>query len=128
MPVFRYRYALSAALAAALALAGIEVVWRLDAVFQEVPGGWWVAEERTLPEGSILPYGTAVYIRPRYVPFHRPFSRLVALGHCGSVDLTWESAGRLRVTCVNSEGEPMATYPNVYGIQTTTASVSGAGI
>lgn len=89
-------------------LTGLEVWWRLDhspaGVAVAPSTGGHVAQERSLPEGSELPYSQGVFVRRYGIPLWVT-SRLVFAGYCKSdVRLAWPTPKQLTVSCVVDEG------------------------
>jgi hypothetical protein len=102
-------------IAVVAALAVWELLWRFD---HPLPGqaaaslqGDYVAQARTLPEGSELPYGQGVFVRNRYMPLWAT-SKLVFAGYCKpDVRLAWPTAEQLTIGCVVAEGAVMRFSP-----------------
>jgi hypothetical protein len=96
-------------------LAGWEVLWRLDHSLAgnpiASPAGDYVAQERSLPEGSEVPYGQGVFVRRAGVPLWAT-SRLVFAGYCKpEVRLAWPTAKQLAVGCIVAEGSVLQFPP-----------------
>lgn len=99
------------------ALAYSEISWRLD----HVVGGpvvadqnsHFVAQVRTLPERSPLPYGHGVYVRRSFLPLWAS-SRLVLAAYCkGRASVSWVSARHVEVRCESPEGEVLQPANNL---------------
>ena len=86
-----------------------ELSWRL-AHFEggpaiSAPGSDFVAQVRSLPEASQLPYGDGVFVRRSFPPLWSS-SRLVLAAYCkGRASASWVSARHLEVKCEEPEGE-----------------------
>ncbi len=85
------------------ALLAWELLWRFDHPLPNdavtSPQGEFVAQTRTLPEGSELPYGHGVFVRHRYLPLWAA-SNLVFAAYCKpDVSLAWPAAQQLSVGC-----------------------------
>ena len=101
--------------AAIALLASWEALWRMDHSPAEdptsSPSGDYVAQERTLPEGSDLPYGQGVFVRRGYIPLWAT-SKLVFAGYCKpDIRLAWPTAKQLTVGCVVAEGSVLQFPP-----------------
>ena len=98
--------------AAIALLAGWEILWRLDhspagAVVTSTDGRF-VAQERSLPEGSELPYGHGVFVRRSGLPFWAA-SKLAFAAYCRpEVRLAWAPEQQLNVICVVAEGSVLS--------------------
>ena len=84
------------------------MLWRFDHFPAEnvvtSADGTYIAQERTLPEGSVRPYGQGVFIRHRFNPFWAS-SKLVFAGYCKpDMRLTWTKPSQLTIGCIVSEG------------------------
>lgn len=110
----------------ALALAGIglvvgafEALWRLEHVTLQPPtpspDGHLVAEVRSLPEGSILPYATGVFIRPHWLPLLGLGATAVFGGYCERLQLAWLADDRLAVHCDGDEARPTRLRATAWG-------------
>jgi len=96
-------------------LAALEVLWRLDHSLTgnpiASPTGDYVAQERSLPEGSELPYGQGIFVRRAGVPLWVT-SKLVFAGYCKpEIRLAWPTAKQLAVGCVVVEGSVLQFPP-----------------
>jgi hypothetical protein len=93
-----------------IAALGNEWLWRSErVVFAPAtmsPSGHYYAEVRSMPEGSILPYGTGVYVWPRWIPMRTFGADLVFVGYCRQTLLEWSSNEELHVVCSEAEGNP----------------------
>ena len=101
-------------LAVIAAIGAWESLWRFD---HRMPEGAtatanYVAQIRTLPEGSVRPYGHGVFIRHRHIPLWAT-STLVFAGYCNHehVAIAWTTAQELTVRCVPSEGTVVELPP-----------------
>jgi len=108
------------ALLVLLALGAWEALWRFDHRLMQrpavSPSGSQVAEVRSMPEGSRVPYGSGVFLQPRWAAVLLSVqSELAFAGYCGSIETNWQAAHRLRVDCELSEGEPYVAGPVVSG-------------
>lgn len=107
------------ALLVLLSLGAWEALWRFDHRLMHrpavSPSGSQVAEVRSMPEGSRVPYGSGVFLQPRWAVLLSVQSELVFAGYCGSIETNWQAARRLRVDCELSEGEPYVAGPVVGG-------------
>lgn len=107
------------ALLVLLVLGGREALWRLDHPLMQrpavSPSGSQVAEVRSMPEGSRVPYGSGVFLQPRWAVLLSVQSELAFAGYCGSIEMNWQAARRLRVDCELSEGEPYVAGPVLSG-------------
>ena len=106
-------------IAAMAALAAWEVLWRLEHSLPghsvASPSGDYVAQERSLPESSELPYGQGVFVRRAYLPLWAT-SKLVFAGYCKTdMRLTWPTAKQLSVGCVVAEKSALQ-FPHPAGI------------
>ena len=98
-----------------------EALWRMD----HAPGdpkaasqsGSRAAEVRFLPEGSPLPYGKGVFLRPRGALVLRWQAQLVFAGRCGAMATRWVAPDRLRIHCELLEGEPWLPRTHVDGTE-----------
>jgi hypothetical protein len=109
-------------LAALGAIVVWEVLWRLDhplpGDLSAASGGSYVAQQRTLPEGSELPYGQGVFVRHRYVPLWAT-SKLVFAAYCKpEMALAWPTSDHLAISCVVAEGQ-VTQFPTPSGITVT---------
>ena len=96
-----------------------EVAWRFDHPLpgdvSAAPGGSYVAQQRSLLEGSALPYGQGVFVRHRYVPLWAT-SKLIFAAYCKpEMALAWPTSDHLVVRCVVEEGQVLQ-YPAPWGI------------
>ncbi len=102
-----------------LALSAREMLWRLDhPLIQEAvpsPSGSQVAEVRSLPEGSLVPYGTGVFLRPNWAVVQSFHAELAFAGYCGTIAARWPSDQRLSIQCELLEEEPRVPSPIVNG-------------
>jgi len=114
------KIAASLLIVAALAILGAwEASWRLDHPLAGdsivSPSDDYVAQERTLPESSVVPYGHGVFVRRAYIPFWAT-SRLVFAGYCKpEVRLAWSAPKQLEVGCVVAEGA-VVQFPHPAGV------------
>jgi len=105
--------------AAVAALAAWEVLWRFEHSIAgnpvASPTGDYVAQDRSLPESSELPYGQGVFVRRASLPLWAT-SKLVFAGYCNpEVRLVWLTANQLSVGCVVAEGS-ILKFPPPAGI------------
>jgi hypothetical protein len=96
------------AIATVVALAGWELLWRMEhsptGITVPSPDGAFFAQERSLPEGAVRPYGQAVFVRRAGLPFWAA-SKMVFAGYCKpEVGLAWPAARQLRIGCIVAEG------------------------
>ena len=93
------------------------MLWRLD---HSPPGdvaasGSYLAQVRTLSEGSVRPYGQGVFLRHRYIPLWAT-SKLVFESYCDpDMRLVWTTDKQLAVGCVVAEGT-VVQFPPPAGI------------
>ena len=85
-----------------------EVLWRFDHPLPgdtaASPSGSYIAQARSLPEGSELPYGQGVFLRHRYLPLWAA-STMVFAAYCKpDIRLGWPTTKRLTVGCSVAEG------------------------
>jgi hypothetical protein len=98
----------------AIGLIAWEANWRIDHM---IPGpssssGDYVAQTRSLPEGSVLPYGYGVFVRSRYIPLWAT-STLVFAGYCKpDPQLQWLSAKQLSVKCADDGSAKLFLAPD----------------
>ncbi|WP_345294898.1 hypothetical protein [Luteimonas vadosa] len=100
---------------AALALVAWEALWRLEHLPAKrpvaSPTGDYVAQQRSLPERSDLPYGQGIFVRHHGLPLWAT-SKLVFAGYCKpGIRLAWPSAKQLTVSCVVAEGSVLQFPP-----------------
>ena len=105
--------------AVVVVLAAWEALWRLDHSLAgnsiASPTGDYVAQERSLPERSELPYGRGIFVRRAGVPLWVT-SKLVFAGYCKpKMRLAWPTAKQLAVGCVVVEGSVLQ-FPAPAGI------------
>ena len=99
-----------------------EMLWRFDHPLpgnvSVASGGFYVAQQRTLPEASELPYGQGVFVRHRYIPLWAT-SQLVFAAYCEpKMALAWPTSDHLTIRCVVEEGRVMQ-FPAPSGIAVT---------
>jgi hypothetical protein len=98
----------------AIGLIAWEANWRIDHM---VPGpissgGNYIAQTRSLPEGSVLPYEQGVFVRSRHIPFWAT-STLVFAGYCKpEVQLQWLTAQHLSVRCADDGSSKLFRAPD----------------
>ena len=100
-------------------LTAWEVLWRFE---HPIPGavatsqeGVYVAQPRSMPEGSELPYGQGVFVRHEYMPLWAT-SKLVFAAYCKpGMHLNWFGPKQLVVTCGVAEGSVLK-LPHPSGI------------
>jgi hypothetical protein len=101
---------LALAAAGLVAVAAKDALWRLDhpaaGVAVASPSGAQVAEVRFMPEGSVVPYGSGVFVRPRWGVLHGVQSELAFAGYCGSLKPQWHGERRVGIACERLEGSP----------------------
>lgn len=68
-----------------------------------------------MPEGSKIPYGSGVFLQPRWVILHSAQSELAFAGYCSEIGANWQAERRLRINCEVSEGEPYVAGPSLGG-------------
>lgn len=68
-----------------------------------------------MPEGSKMPYGSGVFLQPRWAVLLSVQSELAFAGYCGNVGATWLAAQRLKIDCELLEGEPYVAGPALSG-------------
>lgn len=116
---------LAIAVVLVVALAGREALWRFDHPLMQAaaasPDGSRVAEVRSMPEGSRMPYGSGVFLQSRWVVLRSAQSELAFAGYCSDIGANWPAERRLRIECELSEGEPYVVGPSLGG---TTVEVS----
>ena len=104
---------------ALLAIGGRDFLWRLDHPVSEASAGSQsgsqVAEVRFMPEGSVVPYGSGVFVRSRWVVLLSAQSELAFAAYCGNITTRWPSEQRLSIRCELLEGEPHMPGPAVNG-------------
>jgi hypothetical protein len=126
-----YRPVLVAALGlVVLAATAREVSWRTTYFnrLPPIPGpSWYAAEVRTLPEGSLLPYGSGVFLYLRLVPLRSVSATLVFVGYCGDTQLNWLSPNELQIVCGLAEGEPKVVVPILGNIRVSMLITSRRG-
>jgi hypothetical protein len=115
------RIALGLAALLCLTVIGLhEWSWRFDYTVEESfvsPAGSLVADVRNMPEASVVPYGTGVFIRPRIALSHRYQSHFVFAGYCRSLDVSWQSAKVLQLRCALPEKEPIVGTTELLGVK-----------
>jgi hypothetical protein len=88
-----------------------EAMWRMSYYLDDStpsPNDAILADIRSLPQGSALPYGQGVYLRSQWALSQRYQSDLVFAGHCHLLRVIWDSDTKLRIGCSVREGEPQA--------------------
>ena len=107
--------ALSVVLVALGAVTAWETLWRL----QHLPvggtgfGKHHVAQVRSLPESSELPYGQGIFVRYRFLPIWAT-SRLVFAAYCApGVSIEWSASGQLAINCDTEKGRELNLSPPV---------------
>lgn len=116
-------------LVGAAALAGREVLWRID----HVPAGpvavtlaGIVFETYLLPERSEAPYGIGVFARPSWNPLRSLDRTLVFAAYCGKdFALRATSDAALEITCSLREGPPKLLVKSFGGVPIRLQSASG---
>jgi hypothetical protein len=102
-----------------LAVAGREALWRFDHLLMQAaaasPSGYQVAEGRSMPEGSKMPYGSGVFLQSRWAVLHSAQSELAFAGYCSEIGANWQAERRLRIDCELSEGEPYVAGASLGG-------------
>ena len=103
-----------------LAVGVREAAWRVDHPLTNLPlaapGGGKVAEIRFLTEGSAVPYGRGVFLRPSWHPLASLQSELAFAGYCGKLTADWPAPRRLSVNCELLAGEPVLPGPVIDGV------------
>jgi hypothetical protein len=104
-----------------LLAAGVvqESMWRMGYYLEDStpsPDDGTVADIRSLPKGSALPYGDGVYIRTQWALMQRYQSELVFAGHCQLLRVIWDSDTKLRIGCSVREGEPLSIKKESHGV------------
>lgn len=96
-----------------LAISGVgvaELLWRLDHPLLQPsatsPSGSQVADARSMPEGSAVPYGSGVFLRPKFAVLLSMQAELAFAAYCGTLTSQWPSEQRLNIDCELLEGEP----------------------
>ena len=111
-----------AGLVVLLLLAAIvvqEAMWRMSYYLEDStpsPDDGTVADIRSLPKGSTLPYGDGVYLRSQWALLQRYQSELVFAGHCQLLRVIWDSDTKLRIGCSVREGEPLPLKKESHGV------------
>ena len=59
-----------------------------------------------MPEGSKMPYGTGVFLQPRWAVLLSVQSELAYAGYCGDIRANWQAEQRLKIDCELLEGVP----------------------
>lgn len=107
------------ALILALALAAREALWRFDHPLMQAaaasPSGSQVAEFRSMPEGSEMPYGIGVFLQSRRAVLRSAQAELAFAGYCNEIGANWQAERRLRISCELSEGEAYVAGPSLGG-------------
>jgi hypothetical protein len=102
-----------------LVLGGREALWRIDHPSLQLPvsspSGSQIVEVRSMPEGSKVPYGSGVFLQPRWAVLLSVQSELAFAGYCGIVGATWQAEQRLKIDCELLEGEPYVAGPALSG-------------
>lgn len=95
------------------ALAGWEILWRMHhfPVSAPVFGGHHIAQVRSLPDSSELPYGHGIFVRHRRLPLWTT-SRLVFAAYCKpGASAQWLAGSQLTVHCTVAQGQPLRFPP-----------------
>jgi hypothetical protein len=96
-----------------------DAMWRMSYYLEDStpsPDDGTVADIRSLPKGSPLPYGSGVYLRPQWALSQRYQSELVFAGHCQLLRVIWDSDTKLRIGCSVREGEPLSLKKESHGV------------
>jgi hypothetical protein len=105
------KVAVGVAIAGLAILGAREALWRVDhrTVQPSVasPSGAQLAEVRAMPEGSVVPYGTGVFLRSRWAVLLGMQAELVFAGYCGAIKPAWPNPQLLEMECELLEGEPV---------------------
>jgi hypothetical protein len=92
-------------------IGAVEVTWRLDHPLLQPsttsPNGSRVADARSMPEGSEVPYGSGVFLRPKSAVLLSMQAELAFAGYCGALKTQWPSEHRVDVDCELLEGTPI---------------------
>ena len=111
--------AVVAVLIAVLAFGGLELMWRLEhPVIQQAsssPSGTQVAEARSMPEGSVVPYGSGVFLRSKWAVLLSVQSELAFAAYCADITAHWPREQQLSIHCELLEGKPFVAGPVVSG-------------
>lgn len=107
------------ALLALLGAGAVEVMWRIEhPILQSSapsPDGSQVGEVRSMPEGSAMPYGIGVFLRPKFAVLLSVQSELAFAAYCGTLTTQWAREQQLTVDCELLEGTPFVPGPVVGG-------------
>jgi hypothetical protein len=105
------KVALGVAIVGLSLLGAQEALWRFDhhTVQPSVasPSGAQLAEVRAMPEGSVVPYGTGIFLRSRWALLLGMQAELVFAGYCGAIKPVWPNLRQLQIECDLIEGEPV---------------------
>lgn len=105
------KVALGVAIVALSILGAREALWRFDHHIVQPsvasPNGAQVAEVRAMPEGSVVPYGTGIFLRSRWAVLLGVQAELVFAGYCGAIKPAWPNQQMLQIECELIEGEPV---------------------
>ena len=92
-------------------LGAREALWRFDHHILQPsvasPSGAQLAEVRAMPEGSVVPYGTGIFLRSRWAVLLGMQAELVFAAYCGAIKPVWPNQRRLEIECELIEGEPV---------------------
>lgn len=102
-------------------LGAREALWRIDYYTVQPgvasPSGAHFAEVRSMPEGSVVPYGTGVFLRSRWAVLLGTQAELVFAGYCGTIEPAWVNQKLLQIECELIEGEPVIPQRVVRDLQ-----------
>jgi hypothetical protein len=105
------KVAVGVAIVGLAVLGAREALWRFDhrSVLPSMasPSGAQLAEVRAMPEGSVVPYGTGVFLRSRWAVLLGMQAELVFAGYCGAIKPAWPNPQLLEIECELLEGEPV---------------------
>ena len=111
------KVAVSVAIVVLSVLGAREALWRFDHHTTQPsvasPSGAQLAEVRAMPEGSVVPYGTGVFLRSRWAVLLGIQAELVFAGYCGAIKPTWPNQQLLQIECELIEGEPVVPKQGV---------------
>lgn len=104
-----------------LLAAGVvqEALWRMRNYLDDStpsPDDSILADIRSMPAGSELPYGDGVYLRSQWAVSQRYQSDLVFAGHCRLLRVIWDSDTKVRIGCSVREGEPLVLKKESHGV------------
>lgn len=111
------KVAVTVAIVVLSVLGAREALWRFDHHTTQPsvasPSGAQFAEVRAMPEGSVVPYGTGVFLRSRWAVLLGIQAELVFAGYCGAIKPTWPNQQLLQIECELIEGEPVVPKQGV---------------